>query len=480
MDNILSKIPQRYWAYLVLAVWGALTLMLLHKTPYGIDEGAAHALLLVWSVVDNVASPIVTLGLPDFRAIFLAPAGFLWTGSVIAAKVTSIIVMAVVVWAMHAWRRDKGDEEGGRLATGLLMLSPLVLGQIDSVSVAPYLLFTFAMGAWLNKIYRKSPMAFGAGYFTQLFLCMLAASLHPAGLAYPMLLLWSWYKSPLDAKHRNYFIGGVSFVTLLALVLTAGWSHIAWFANPLFSLSRIFLGYSGADETGVLNWVVGFWMLLAVVLVIWRQWRNLSDDFLGRILLAALVIGLIAGDVTFAIIALSLCLYWGLPLLFGRPKNTDTGFWGQRGLALLIVTVVSTAFMMVDKQHYQFLLSGEVTPRDALIRALVEENNIQLKVESRSAGEPKRTIRVASQWPGPTMLACGCDALPLPPDAKDGDALLAMLRGVDYLMFNPRTPENSSLSHNLATMGAGKVETLALQQGGVIVGIKHAPTPVVQ
>jgi hypothetical protein len=47
-----------------------------------------------------------------------------------------------------------------------------------------------------------------------------------------------------------------------------------------------------------------------------------------------------------------------------------------------------------------------------------------------------------------------------------------MLKGINYLMFDPRDPKNSSLSNNLALMGAGKVETIVLQQGGVIVEIK--------
>jgi hypothetical protein len=87
----------------------------------------------------------------------------------------------------------------------------------------------------------------------------------------------------------------------------------------------------------------------------------------------------------------------------------------------------------------------------------------------------KKPIRVASQWPGLTMLACRCDALPLPPPAKDGDALLAMLKNINFLIFNPRDPLNSSLSHTIAMMDAGKVETVVLQQGGVIVEVKGSP-----
>ena len=50
------------------------------------------------------------------------------------------------------------------------------------------------------------------------------------------------------------------------------------------------------------------------------------------------------------------------------------------------------------------------------------------------------------------------------------------MRGVKYLLFDPRDPANHSLSHNLAMMDAGKVETVALQRGGVIIEIKESTT----
>ena len=79
------------------------------------------------------------------------------------------------------------------------------------------------------------------------------------------------------------------------------------------------------------------------------------------------------------------------------------------------------------------------------------------------------------------MLACRCGTFPLPPPAKDEQALLAMLRGVNFLIFDPRNPQNSSLSHNLALINAGKVETVALQDGGVIVEVKElAPVGAVK
>ena len=474
MNNWLSKIPNRYWAYISLMLWGALSFMLLHKTSYGIDEGAAHALLLVWSVSDNVVSPVVTMGLPDFRTIFLVPAGILWTGNVLAAKVTTLLVMSVAAWSIHAWRHHKGDAESALIATGLLLVSPLVLNQIDTISVATYLLISFALGAWSDFIYRESKQAFGGLYFAQIFLCLVCITLHPIGLAYPLALLWAWHKTPLDPKHRNYFFTGVTVAALMALALTSGWSHVEWFANPIRSLSSLLLGPAEGDAFGAFHWICGVGMLFLLLLVIWKQARNLWADFLGRILLLSLMIGILVGDNSFAVIALVCCLYWGLPLLLRKPTISDDSFWKQRGWALVVAVIISTTFMAIDRANYQSLFSGNLSPRDSLIKIFAEDSGLFLNDEPGQEVSAKKPTRVASQWPGLTMLACRCDALPLPPIAPNSEALFTMLRGIDYLIFDPRDPVNFSLSRNLATMEAGKVETLDLQQGGVIIQIKKS------
>ena len=450
--------------------------MLLHKTSYGIDEGAAQALLLVWSVADNVVSPVVTLGFPDFRSVFLAPVGILWTGNIVAAKITSMLVMAIAAWAIHAWRYRDGDTEGALLATGLLLISPLVLEQIDAISVAPYLLITFALGTWANLIYRESKQAFGGMYFAQILLCLVSITLHPIGLAFPLALLWTWYKTPLDEKHRNYFFGGIAIAALMALVLTSGWSHVEWFANPIKSLSSLIFGSAEGDDFGAFHWICGIGMLSILLFVIWKQLRNLWTDFLGRILLLALLIGILTGDQIFGIVALVTCLYWGLPLLLHKSANLQNGFWKQRGMVLLLAVVISITFMQIDKSRYQLVQAGTLSARDNLIKLLAEDSGLFINDESGQDTSGKKPIRVASQWPGLTMLACRCDALPLPPDAQSSDALFTMLQGVDYLIFDPRNPVNSSLSRNLATMDAGKVETVALQKGGVIVQVKKLPS----
>ena len=472
MSNLFLRIPPKYWAYSALLLWGGLVFTLLHKIPYGIDEGAAHALLLVWSVVENVVSPIVTLGLPDFRTIFFVPVGYLWPGNIVAAKIFTMLIMSCAVWAIHRWRQDSGNSESALLASGLLMISPLLIDQIDTISVAPYLLVTFALGAWLDQIYRESPRAFGGMYFSQIFLCLVSTTLHPLGLAYPLALLWAWYRNPSDDKHKNYFVAGIIFVVVLALLLTMGWKHIEWFSNPIRSLSSMFLGASSVEEIGVFRWISGLGMLAVTLLVIWKQAANLWVDFLGRTLLAAFIIGLLVGDEAWSVIALAICLYWGLSLLL-LERADSSGDGGRRGITMLIFFVLSTMFMLADKAHYQMTLSGQLSPRDNLVKTLVEDSGIFLSDESsQNPVKMRKSIRIASQWPGLTMLACRCDALPLPPSAKDSEALYAMLRGVNYLIFDPRNPLNSSLAHNLATMEAGKAETIALQQGGVIILIK--------
>ncbi len=475
MNNWLIRIPQKYWAYLALLFWGAMCFMLLNKSTYGIDEGAAQALLLVWSVVDNVVSSIVTLGLPDFRAVFLAPVGFLWTGNLIAAKIFTILMMSVTAWAFHSWRRRSGDPEGALLATGLLLISPLMLNQIDSISVAPYLLFTFVLGAWTDLKYRESPQAFGGMYFAQILLCLVSVTLHPAGLAYPLALLWSWYKAPINKKQQIYFIAGIVFTVVIGLILTLGWSHVGWFANPMKGLSGMLLGPSHTKVLGADKWISGLGMLFVLLVVIWKQAKNLWADFLGRILLVAFIISMLTGDETLGMVGLTISLYWGLPLLLQNDPDLKGGFWQQRGVVLVLILVISTTYMMIDKTNYQNMLAVQLRPSDSLIKSLVEDI-ASLPNDGHKQNSPAdKPMRIASQWPARTMLACRCDTLALPPAAKDEQALYAMLQGLKYLVFDPRDPANRSLSHNLALMDAGKVETVALQQGGVIVEIKQSP-----
>ena len=476
MNNWLSRIENEYLAYFSLALWGALGFMLLHKTSYGIDEGAAHALLLVWSVADDVVSPIVTLGLPDFRTVFLVPAGILWTGNVMAAKITVMVLMAIAAWTLHAWRHRGGDTEGALIATGLLLISPLALNLIDTISVAVFLLVIFVLGTWSDTVYRESKQAFGGMYFLQLILCLASVTLHPVGLAYPLALLWTWYQNPLDQKHRNYYFAGIGAALVMALALTSGWSHVEWFSNPIKSLSGLLFGHAEPGAFGTLRWICGVSMSGLLIIVLFKQAKHMWADFLGRTLLVALAIGILVGDDIFSAVALVTCLYWGVPLLLPEPTDAQGGFWKQRGWALLLIFLIATTFIAVDRASYQALSTEQLSARDSLIKTFAEDSGLFLNEETAQNDSPRKKARVASQWPALTMLACRCDALPLPPSADSSDALFAMLRGVDYLIFDPRDSANGELSRNLAAMDSGKAETIGLQRGGVIIQVKN-PSP---
>src|ERR1017187_9791559 len=79
---------------LLLLPWAILIGLTFRASPYGLTEEGAKALLLAWSISDQVASAVFTLGAPDIRAIFFLPLGLLWSGQVIAAKVLTLLTMA--------------------------------------------------------------------------------------------------------------------------------------------------------------------------------------------------------------------------------------------------------------------------------------------------------------------------------------------------------------------------------------------------
>jgi hypothetical protein len=471
--NFISRIPPRYWGYLALLLWGAVTLFLLRQDAYSLDEGAAKSLLLVWSVADQVASSVVTFGAPDLRILLYIPAGFLWTGSIFAAKVFTVLALAITAWLLYTWKQRNADTENALLATGLLIISPLTLIQIDALSPGIYLLLAFTMGAWLDKAYRATPFHFGGWYFAQLFVCALSVSLHPAGLAYPLALLWSWHKEPLDHKQKKYFFIGISFVVVATLLIRMGWHDLDWLQNPIHSLATIVLGSALSNEMTVTRWVTGTIVLLILATVVVKQYRNLWSDFTGRTLLIGL--GVSTSDPTWAMIALSVILYFGFPLIL-RPQQSPTGgLMRQRGIALLLI-VLSTLFMRADRAHYEVRQASILSEQDQLIRTLSDEAEGARKAADEAGGSAPAHLRVASQWPGRTMIACRCDTLPLPPAAKDAQAQLAMLRSITHLLFDPKQPANILLARNLAALGGDKAETVELQAEGVLLHFKATNT----
>src|ERR1700690_1078168 len=135
---------------LVLLPWAALVGIALRTDAYGLTEEGAKALLLAWSIGDAVASAAFTLGAPDIRVILFLPLGFLWPGQVVAAKVLTLLAMAGAGIALYRWRARDDQAEAALLATGLLLIAPLTVDAINSLSAAPFLLAIAAAATSLN------------------------------------------------------------------------------------------------------------------------------------------------------------------------------------------------------------------------------------------------------------------------------------------------------------------------------------------
>lgn len=480
ISNLSFNISPRHRGYLALFLWAFIVLFILRHNSYGLNEGAARSLLLSWSIADQVASSVTTFGMPDLRALLYLPTGFLWTGNVFAVKVLTVLLLAITSWLLYAWERRISGEECALLATGLLIISPLALDQIDTLSPGVYLLAAFALGSWLDTQYRSNPKPFNGWYFAQLSICAFSVSLHPAGLAYPLALLWSWRTMPSDQKHQRFFLIGIFFVVIFILLIREGWSDLTWFHNPVKNLGIIFTGSALDDTQPLMQWLPGGFVLALLVAVIFKQHRKIWADLTGRILLIGLLLGLLIGDSAWGMIALCIVLYFGLPLLL-RPEQDPTGggFMKHRGWVLLSIFICTTIFMRADRAYYEIGNIGILSAQDELIRTLAVAAENDRKASEADDGEKQRQrFIVASEWPGRTMLACKCDTFPLPPIAQDPQTQLANLHSIAYLLLDPKQTTNIDLARNLALLG-GIVETISLQPGGVLLHVKEdvAPKP---
>src|SRR3569623_261194 len=210
VTSTISRLLNRYWGIIVLLIWGGalLGLGLLRTAPYGLDEGAARGLLLIWSIFDKIVNPIVTLGIPDFRALLFIPLGAYWPGSLLAAKIITVVLAFIAVTLFYRWSSRTADAEAALIASTLLLIAPQFINEIDSIDTGVYLLFALAVGNWLNTTYRTAQRAFSGWFFMQLLWVGITITLHPAGLAYPLVLGWAWYKDPLDPRQPRRRVHG--------------------------------------------------------------------------------------------------------------------------------------------------------------------------------------------------------------------------------------------------------------------------------
>lgn len=464
LSDVLARIPARYWNLLILVIWGGLVLLLLRQDGYGLDEGAARALLLNWSIVDNIANPIVIFGVPDFRALLFIPVGIYWSGSLLAAKVFTLILTFIAALLLYQWSMRTLGKEVALLATGLLLISPITVQQIDSLAAGPYLLLVFALGAWLDDSYRAVNRPMGGKFFTQMLLVAISVSLHPAGLAYPFALLWRWYKDPLDKTQQRHIYVGIAVAVLFTLLLRMGWQGLEWWSNPFNALTNAVLGPSVEGGLDTRLWMGVVVAIIGVTVIISAR-RQLLGDLLGSTLLGGILIGALSADPAWAMLVLVMVLYYGFALLITINQSLGThSLVGQRGIVMAVLLIMATLFMNIDKAYYSYTRSGILPPQDQLIHTLALQ------------AEADKPFRAVSQWPARTMIAVKRDVLPLPPAAKDGAGLLKMLPTITHLMFDPYASQNKRLAANVAEL-PGTFETLALQPGGVILKMRAAQKP---
>ena len=456
---MLEKITPRYQALILLLIWGALLLTggLLRFDAYGIDEAAARALLLVWSVVDRVINPIFVLGLPDLRALLFAPVGIYWPGSIIAAKVfTALICFAGILMCVRHYHRD--NKEAALISAGLLLIAPLTLTQINSIGAGPFLLLGFCLGMWLDQAHRRGQRPLGGWFFIQILLIAIMTSIHPLALAYPLALFIEWYKNPVDHRQQRHMFIGIGIAVIFTLLIRGGWGDIAWLNNPLSVLSAVIWGGQGSFESITTS---GSLIALLLAIILFFNFKKLFQDLLGRMFILTVIPGLLYADSSWAFITLALLLLTGSQnLLAANSKMGSQSFVGQRGLTMIILFITAVLFMQGDKFQQQSIASNLLTPEDALIQSLA------LDLEDIN----NDNILIMSQWPGRTMLAVRRPVLPLPPDFPDSATLLSNIKGTTHILFDPLTPDNKVLGSHLANLTAVS-ETLYMEQGGVIIGI---------
>lgn len=453
----------------LLLPWAALMVYALRRGSYGLSEEGSKALLLAWSIGDQVASTVLTLGAPDIRVIFFLPLGFLWPGQVIAAKVLTLMVMAIAGIALYSWRARDDQAEAALLASGLLLIAPLTVDSVDSLAAAPFLLAIAGCASWLNRMLSRERGTLGGWFFSQLLLCGAAVSLHPAGLAYPAALILYWMAEPTDRRDRQFALLGIPLVVVLVLIMRVGWTGAAWGANPLAAATAIFGGSRPPDTWSSADWLGGFVFVALTGVVAVHERKRLLADLTGGTLLLGVLFGAAAADRTWGMLMLALVLYAGFPwLLRACAPLADRGLMVQRGWLWVLILLLCTVFMRVDKSDFEAGRRNRLSGEDELISSFADVIN-----EERNDGHA--AILTASPWPARTSIACKCAALPLPPAAKDAASQLAMMRGVSYVILSDSL-DNRALANNFSQLSS-QFEVLSKQAGGVLLHVKAAPRP---
>ncbi len=491
-----SYLSPRYIVLALVIIWGGAILGfgLIHNDVLGLQESAAKDLILAWSINDNVISPVGSYGAPDFRAVPFYVVGLYWSGSVLAVKIFTILITFAAAILMFrstglspglppnntssTYRTHSADGEplattpppatyfGGTeaaaISTALLLISPIIITQIDSIGAGPYLLLVIGFAAFMDKRYRDNGNHLGGWYFIQMLVVALAVSLHPAGLAYPLTLIWVWLTEKNKPAEKKSIIIGSLITTFIVISMRLGWPDgLNWFANPLQILSDAAVnGLSGLGQHA--NMSIGLVLAGLWVFIVIRDRQYFLHQFSGLLLLFASIIGLVSADSTWALIVMTLLIYRGIHMLvtFNDSASKET-LLSKRGFVLAITLFIATAFMLANKDYVQNKKMEMVSPTDMLIRTVCAE-----------AQDLEKPFKAASQWPARTMIACRRDVFPLPRAAESGGKLLDKITGITHMVFDHGDTANQALANNIAEL-SGIAETIAVQKGGVVIRMRN-------
>lgn len=449
-------------AGLCLLAW--VYLILFRYDSFGIEEGAARALLLNWSIAHQIASPIALYGVPDLRSILFIILDLHWAGSLAAAKVFTMLILFGSALILYRWNESQAGDESAMIATALLLISPVALMQTDAIGSGIYLLGAFAVFQPLEHAFKQSDRALSSWYFLLIVLTAFSVSLHPMGLAMPAVLLWVWRSELLKAGKGRYLLIGILSATIVMLLLRWGWHGMeSTEINPLALLANVFLGPELIHKGN--QWEIGLIpaTLLAIVAVA-HLWKRASEP-LSLLLLAASIIGLTHPDTSWSLIAYATLLYLGIPQLVRFNQRYGwSGLVGQRGMVLLLVMVTATISMSTLRHYRAIGENGLKSATDSVIAVLAQE-----------AEDTKAPFVAASQWPARTVLATRRDVLPLPPATEDPATFAKQIKGLTHLAFNPYDPDMHKLARNAAAL-SHKLETIALLPGGVVLKARQPDT----
>ena len=477
---MLSKITQhlepRHFGLLALCVLAFIYMALFRYDAYGIEEGAARALLINWSIIDQVANATPLFGFPDLRAVMFVFLDLHWAGSLPAAKVFTLFMLFGTALMLYRWSESYENSEVATMATALLLISPISIMQTDSISAGVFLLFCFATVFWMNHYYQLAIRTMSASFFLLMLMSAFAVSLHPMGLAAPLALALHWYpkkrliennneddaeplQQQMHEKRRNLFIG-LGITTALLLFVRWGWSGLEESANHLATLGAVLTGSPILQNSPPVGYGLIVASLLGFVIAIYF-YRRYFELFSFTLVIACLI-GLLQPDSSWALIALTCILFLGLPMLIAAHRRTGIqNIIGQRGLIILLIIIVTSMFTSADK-HYRMITQ---------LKLKSDSDNL-LASAARIASNHDAEFIMASQWPARTMLVTKRDVLPLPPQRilQDAETFIEKTASVTHFMFDPNKPENEALSKIGARL-TQRMQAVEIQPAGVILQV---------